>query len=91
MPQQIRDLPQRQRLDRAVWLLDAINEVRGERVADRVQAFLLDASRFEDAVVTAAKVDWARVAAMLIGDQRCVLSEITLGSQVEDGVDRRLV
>ena len=61
------------------------------RVADRVQALLLDACRFEDAVVAATEVDGTRVAAVLVGDQRRVLAEVPLRAQVEDGVDRRLV
>ena len=32
VPQQIRNLPRRQGLDRAVGLLDAVHEVRGKRV-----------------------------------------------------------
>ena len=91
VPKQIRDLPRRQRADRAVGLLDAVDEVRGKRVANRVQAFLLDACRFEDAVVTPAEVYRARVVAVLAGDERRVLTEVPLRAQVEDGVDRRLV
>ena len=61
------------------------------RVADRVQPLLLDARRFEDAVVAATEVHRACVVAMLVGNQRRVLAEVTLRAQVEDGVDRCLV
>ena len=91
VPEQISDLPRRQRLDRAVGLLDAVDKVRGERVSDRVQALLLDACRFEDAVVSPAEVDGARVVAFFVGDQGCILSKVAFGSQVEYGVNSRLV
>ena len=91
MPEQVGDLTRRQRADRAVRLLDAVDEVGGERVSDRVQTFLLNARRFEDAVVPPPEIHRARVAAIFVGDQRRVHTEVTLGSQVEDGVDRRLV
>ena len=76
MPEQVGDLPRRQRLDRAVGLFYAVDKRRGEGVADRVQSLLFDACRFEDAVVSSAKVDRARVAAVLVGDQRRVLAEV---------------
>ena len=66
--EQIRDLSRRQRADRTIRLLDAIDEVRGEGVADRVQSLLFDACRIEDAVVAASEVDRARVAAVLVGE-----------------------
>ena len=42
-----------------------------------MQTFLLNARRFEDAVVAPAEVDGARVAAVLVGDQRRVLAEVS--------------
>ena len=91
VPQQIRHLSRRQRLDRAIGLLDAVDERCGECVPDRVQALLLNARRFEDAVVAASEINGACVAAMLVGDQRRILAEVAFRAQVEDGVDRHLV
>ena len=91
MSQQIRYLPGRQRFDRAVRLLDAVDEVGGECVSDRMQTLPLDARRFENAVVASAEVHRARVVAMLVGDERRVLTEVPLCAQVEDRIHGCLI
>ena len=56
-----------------------------------MQTFLLDPRRFEDAVVASAEVDRARVFAMLVGDERCVLTEVPLRAQIEDCIHGSLI
>lgn len=91
MSQQVGDLSRRQRPDRAVGLADAVHQRCREGVPDRVQPLLLDACRVEDTVVAASEVHGAGIAAVLVGDQGCVLAEVSLRSEVEDCVDGCLV
>lgn len=56
-------------------------------VMDRVQLFLLNARSFKNATVVPAEVDQARVVAVLIRNERRVLAEVPLCTQVKNRVD----
>ena len=60
-------------------------------MAEAVEALPLDPCGFEDSVIPLSEVHRAGELAVLVGEQGAVLSEVSLGSQVEDGVHSCLI
>ena len=89
--QEVRHLSGREGFDGAVGLFYAVDQVGCEGVPEAVESFLLDPHRFKDAVVAFAEVHRLGVAALLVWNQRAIFSEVSLRSQLQNGIDRRLI
>ena len=66
MSEYVDDLSRRERFDRSVRLLHAVDQIGSERVPERVQIFLFYPRRCEYPVVPFAEVYRARVVAVLV-------------------------
>ena len=81
----------REGADGSIRLFDAVDQIGGEGMSEGMGSPLLQSSRLEDAVVPLPEIDWPGVVTVLISDERRILSEVPLRSQIQDGLYRSLV
>ena len=91
MAEEVGHLPGRERADGSIRLFDSVDQIGGEGVSEGMEPPLFQASRFQDAVVSLSKVYRPGITSVFIRDERGVLSEISLRSQIQDGVYCRLI
>ena len=75
----------------AVFVLDAVDQSGCEGVAKAVETFCFYAGGGEDSVESFAEVDGSGDFAVLVGDERTVLSEVEFLAQVFDHLDGGVV
>ena len=81
----------REGADGSIRLFDSVDQIGGEGVSEGMEPPLFQASRFQDAVVSLSKVYRPGITSVFIRDERGVLSEVSLRSQIQDGLYRSLV
>ena len=81
----------REGADGSIRLFDSVDQIGGEGVSEGMEPPLFQASRFQDAVVSLSKVYRPGITSVFIRDERGVLSEVSLRSQIQDGVYCRLI
>ena len=75
----------------AVFVLDAVDQSGCEGVAKAVETFCFYAGGGEDSVESFAEVDGSGDFAVLVGDQRTVLTEVEFFAEVFDHFDSGIV
>ena len=91
MAQEVGHLPGGEGPEATVWLLHPVDQVGGEGMAQGVEAPPLQPSRCQDAVVSFPEVYRPGIVSVFIRDKGTVLSEVSLRSQIQDGVHSGLV
>ena len=91
MAEQVCYLTRGQGFDVAVFVFCAVDQSGGECVAKAVETFCFYAGCFEDSVKSFAEVDGAGDFAVLVGDERAVLTEVELLAEVFDHLYRGVV
>ena len=91
MAEEVGHLPGRERSDGSIRLFDSVDQIGGEGVSEGMEPPLFQASRFQDAVVSLSKVYRPGITSVFIRDERGVLSEVSLRSQIQDGIYCRLI
>ena len=89
--EEVGHLSGREGADRSIRLFDSVDQIGGEGVSEGMEPPLFQASRFQDAVVSLSKVYRPGITSVFIRDERGVLSEVSLRSQIQDGLYRSLV
>ena len=80
-----------QGFDVAVFILCAVDQSGGEGMSQAVKAFCFDTGCLEDSVESFAEVDGSGDFAVLVGDERAVLTEVEFFAEVFDHFDSGIV
>ena len=91
MAEEVGHLSGRERADGSIRLFDSVDQIGGEGVSEGMESPLLQSSRLQNAVVSFPEVYRPGITSVFIRDERAVLSEVSLRSQIQDGLYRSLV
>ena len=91
MAEEVGHLPGREGADGSIRLFDSVDQIGSEGVAEGMESPLLQSSRLEDAVVPLPEIDWPGITSVFIRDERAVLSEVPLRSQIQNSIHHCLI
>ena len=91
MAEEVGHLLGREGADDSIWLFDSVGQIGGEGVAEGMEPPLFQSGRLQNAVVSFPEVYWPGITSVFIRDERAVLSEVPLRSQIQNSIHRCLV
>lgn len=81
----------REGADDSIWLFDSVGQIGGEGVAEGIEPPLFQSGRLQNAVVSFPEVYWPGITSVFIRDERAVLSEVPLRSQIQNSIHHCLI
>ena len=91
MAEEVGHLLGREGADDSIWLFDPVGRIGGEGVAEGMESPLFQSGRLQNAVVSFPEVYWPGITSVFIRDERAVLSEVPLRSQIQNSIHRYLI
>ena len=91
MAEEVGHLLGREGADDSIWLFDSVGQIGGEGVAEGMEPPLFQSGRLQNAVVSFPEVYWPGLTSVFIRDERAVLSEVPLRSQIQNSIHHCLI